>query len=185
LHLSPVMLWKVAEYVGAHLLAGLLTGIVAGLGARLVMKLVAVAYPDMASGFHLSGVLLLIVMGMMIALGVSLLYLMLKPLHPAFPHNNWWFGLFFLTLFGVPFFASNPADELFGPQAPLAIGLFTCLFLLSGYLLTVCTRYLENRLTPLSSRIAALLLLIPAGFGLWQLGTDWYGTLKEAFQLLR
>jgi len=134
-----------ADRFGAVLIGGLITGILAGILLRVIMKIIALAFPHMARGLTIGGILALMIIGMIFTLAISLYYALISPLLPY----KWWlkgliFGGTILIVFGIPFFFSNPDNDLFGPQAPLSIALFSLLFLFGGCSLAFCTKTIEN-----------------------------------------
>jgi hypothetical protein len=46
-----------------------------------------------------------------------------------------YFGLLSFLIYGIPLFLSNPNNELFGPQAPLGVSLFSALFFIGPLIL--------------------------------------------------
>jgi MFS family permease len=121
---------------GAAFIAAMVTGIVAGVMLRVIMGIIAAAFPELATGLSLSGVLFLLLTGMGFSLAGSIPFTLLEPIFPKkVLFKGLIFGSIHLLLYGIPFYLSNPGDELFGPQAPLAVLLFSMLFLMTGLLL--------------------------------------------------
>jgi len=126
--------------MGGSFLAAILTGIVSGLLLRLLMKIIAIAYPEMARGFTWLGTLSLINTGLVFCLSASLIFIILEFILPKWRlSKGLLFGCFMLIVYGTPFFLSNPDNDLFGPQAPLGIGLFCALFICGGILMAYFT----------------------------------------------
>lgn len=123
--------------LGIGFLAALITGIIAGLFSRIIMGIIAVAFPHMARGLTIEGVMALVVTGIGATLVNSMIYV---SVHRLLPKGWLKSGLAYngiaLILFAIPFFLSNPDNDLFGPQAPLGIGLFTALYLISALILS-------------------------------------------------
>lgn len=154
--------------LGIGFFSAVISGIISGLLLRLVMKLIAVVYPQLASGFTVEGTLLLVLLGIGFTLANSLIY--------TFIHHyllNGWvrkgliYGGLNVCIFGIPFFLSNPGNELFGPQAPLGITLFSILFLLGGLLLAMTVNLVTNWVNQAQGRrkfayVFCALLILPA-----------------------
>lgn len=177
-------LWHFVQCSGIVLLGGFISGFFTGIGSRIVMRIIALFFPHMASGIHLEGILLLLVMGIILSLGGSLFYLAFTHIKKFFLlQKPMCFGVFLLIFFGIPFFISNPGDELFGPQAPLAITLFTCLFVLSGYTLGVTVKWLDKKVNPLFAKISFFILIGPAIMGFYTLIESTIENLIKAIRL--
>jgi hypothetical protein len=136
---------RMARIVGIGFVAALFTGVVFGLLLRLVMGITAYFYPHMASGFHWSGTLLIVILGIAVTLANSILYTFF--FHRS--RKSWLvkgllFGLLLLIVYGTPLFLSNPNNELFGPQAALGIALFTASFFIGSVLLALLFEYLAK-----------------------------------------
>ncbi|MDN3019129.1 hypothetical protein PH210_23435 [Paenibacillus sp. BSR1-1] len=109
------------------------------------MKMIAVVFPHLASGFTFQGTFFLVILGLGFTLANSIIYTFI---HHYLP-NGWArkgliYGAMTLCIFGIPFFLSNPGNELFGPQASLGITLFSLLFLLGGLLLAMSVHLVTN-----------------------------------------
>jgi hypothetical protein len=76
------------------------------------------------------------------------------------------YGLITLFVYGIPFFLSNPDNDLFGPQAPLGIALFSILFIVGGLLLSFCFHIINSWAQPQRREkymyISFFVLIIPA-----------------------
>ncbi|WP_284035707.1 hypothetical protein [Neobacillus sp. 114] len=128
--------WKrIIRNFGISFMGALFTGILYGVLLRLVMGIIAFFFPHMASGFHLSGTLLLVVLGIAVTLANSILYtIIFQSSRTSLVRKGFYYGLLSLIIFGVPMFLSNPNNELFGPQAPLGISLFSVLFFIGAFI---------------------------------------------------
>ncbi|MBS4214845.1 hypothetical protein [Neobacillus rhizophilus] len=128
--------WKrIIRNFGISFMGALFTGILYGVLLRLVMGIIAFFFPHMASGFHLSGTLLLVVLGIAVTLANSILYtIIFQTSRMSLVRKGFYYGLLSLIIFGVPMFLSNPNNELFGPQAPLGISLFSVLFFIGAFI---------------------------------------------------
>jgi hypothetical protein len=133
--------FKIAQFIrhlGIGFFSAIITGILAGLFLRLLMKIIALVFPHMARGFTIEGTIALVLVGIGFSLANSMIYTFIHP----YLGKNWVqkglvYGFINLTVYGIPFFLSNPDNDLFGPQAPLGIILFSILFLLAGQLLAI------------------------------------------------
>ncbi|WP_144555051.1 hypothetical protein [Bacillus sp. X1(2014)] len=133
---------RTARMYGIGYIAALFTGVIFGLLLRLVMGMIAYFFPHLASGFHLSGTLLIVILGVAVTLANSIIYTFL--FHRS--RKSWvvkglLFGLFLLIIYGTPLFLSNPGNELFGPQAPLGIALFSVSFFIGSIILALLIEY--------------------------------------------
>ena len=136
---------RAARIFGIGYIAALFPGIIFGLLLRLVMGIIAYFFPHMASGFHLSGTLLIVFLGIAVTLANSICYTFI--FHRS--RKNWLvkgllFGLLLLIVYGTPLFLSNPNNELFGPQAPLGIALFSASFFIGSSLLALVIEYMSK-----------------------------------------
>ncbi|MEH6958008.1 hypothetical protein [Neobacillus drentensis] len=136
---------RAARIFGIGYIAALFPGIIFGLLLRLVMGIIANFFPNMASGFHLSGTLLIVFLGIAVTLANSICYTFI--FHRS--RKNWlvkglFFGLLLLIVYGTPLFLSNPNNELFGPQAPLGIALFSASFFIGSFLLALVFEYMSK-----------------------------------------
>ena len=141
----PILFARIAKNIGIGFFAAIVTGMITGLLLRIIMKIIAMAFPHMASGFTFEGTFALILMGMGFTLANSIIYMFV---HRYLPKRGVRKGLIYgclnLLIFGIPFFLSNPGNELFGPQAPLGITLFSLLFLMGGLLLALLVNLILN-----------------------------------------
>jgi hypothetical protein len=136
---------RAARIFGIGYIAALFPGIIFGLLLRLVMGIIAYFFPHMASGFHLSGTLLIVFLGIAVTLANSICYTFI--FHRS--RKSWLvkgllFGLLLLIVYGTPLFLSNPNNELFGPQAPLGIALFSASFFIGSSLLALVFEYMSK-----------------------------------------
>jgi hypothetical protein len=127
--------WKgLAKNMGIAFMAAFFIGILYGLLLRLVMGIIAFFYPHMASGFSISGTMLLVVLGVAVTLANSIVYTFtFQSSRMSWGRKGIYFGLLSLLIYGIPLFLSNPNNELFGPQAPLGITLFSLLFFIGSF----------------------------------------------------
>lgn len=136
---------RLVRQLGIGFMAAILPGIVFGLLLRLVMGIIAVFYPHMASGFSLSGTLMLVVLGIAVTLANTIVYTVIyQNSRKSWLWKGSTFGLLSLLIYGTPLFLSNPNNELFGPQAPLGVTLFSALFFMGALLLTYFIDLISN-----------------------------------------
>lgn len=131
--------------LGAAFLAAIFTGIISGILLRVLMKIVALVFPLMARGFTMEGMLTLLMTGVMFCLANSILYTFIENTLPT----SWFmkgalYGSFNLITYGIPFFLSNPDNDLFGAQAVLGVMLFSMLFITAGVLLAFSMEQIRN-----------------------------------------
>lgn len=136
---------RTIKLFGIGFIAAFFTGIIFGLLLRLVMGIIAYFFPHLASGFHWSGTLLIVILGIAVTLANSILYTFI--FHRS--RKSWLvkgllFGLLLLIVYGTPLFLSNPNNELFGPQAPLGIALFSASFFIGSVLLALLIEYIAK-----------------------------------------
>lgn len=164
---------------GISFAAALLSGLLFGVLLRVVMGIIALAYPEMASGFHWEALLMLTVLGMLFMLGNSLIFTFVMTILPGgWATRGLIYGIANTAVIGVPFFLSNPGGELFGPQAYLGISMFTLLFVWGGVSLSWTVDRLERwvavgrigriRLTYASFAV----LIVPAFIVLFGIGRE-------------
>ena len=65
---------RTAKRYGIGYIASLFTGLIFELLLRKVMGIIAYFFPPLASGFHLSGTLLIVILGIAVTLANSILY---------------------------------------------------------------------------------------------------------------
>lgn len=145
---------RTVKVFGIGFIAALFTGIIFGLLLRLVMGIIAYFYPHLASGFHWSGTLLIVLLGITVTLANSIVYTFI--FHRS--RKSWLvkgllFGLLLLIVYGTPLFLSNPNNELFGPQAPLGIALFSASFFIGSVLLALLIEYITKWFDQSNSRL--------------------------------
>jgi hypothetical protein len=124
---------NLSKKLGIGFIGALITGVICGLLLRIIMRIIAYAYPSLASGVSIQGVISLIGTGIGFCLASSILYTYVEQYLP----NHWVlkgsiFGIINLVLFGIPIL-NNP--DLQGDQAILTILLFSCVFIIGGLLL--------------------------------------------------
>ncbi|WHY69758.1 hypothetical protein [Neobacillus sp. SuZ13] len=159
---------RTAKMYGIGYIAALFTGVIFGLLLRLVMGIIAYFFPQLASGFHFSGTLLIVTLGIAVTLANSIIYTFL--FHRS--RKSWvvkglLFGLFLLIIYGTPLFLSNPGNELFGPQAPLGIALFSVSFFIGSVILALLIEYLtkwfdQSKVRLKLAYVSFVILSIPA-----------------------
>ncbi|SOC08693.1 hypothetical protein SAMN05880501_105124 [Ureibacillus xyleni] len=157
--------------MGIGFIAAVGAGFIVGVLLRLIMKIVAIIYPNLSTGFTFKGTFLLVLMGTGFTLAVSMLYMYCR----MYLARNWilsgmLYGFIVLCIFSYPFFFSDePNSELNGPQKPLGIILFSLLFIIGGLLLAKFVNIIENWVEKSTSRIkycyiAFCILIIPTLF---------------------
>jgi len=159
---------RMAKMYGTGYVAALLTGVIFGLLLRFVMGIIAFFFPQLASGFHFSGTLLIVTLGIAVTLANSIIYTFL--FHRS--RKSWvvkglLFALFLLIIYGTPLFLSNPGNELFGPQAPLGIALFSVSFFIGSVILALLIEYLtkwfdQSKVRLKLAYVSFVILSIPA-----------------------
>ncbi|HWL25147.1 hypothetical protein M3610_26505 [Neobacillus sp. MER 74] len=159
---------RTAKMFGIGYIAALFTGVIYGILLRLVMGIIAYFFPQLASGFHFSGTLLIVTLGIVVTLANSIVYTSL--FHRS--RKSWvvkglLFGLFLLIIYGIPLFMPNPNSELFGPQAPLGIALFSVSFFIGSVILALLFEYLSKWVDQSKGRlklayVSFVILSIPA-----------------------
>jgi hypothetical protein len=128
---------RLVRNLGIGFMAAIIPGIIFGLLLRLVMGIIAIFFPHMATGFTLTGTLMLVVLGIAVTLANSIVYtLIFQNSIKSWVWKGSTFGLVSLIIYGTPLFLSNPNNELFGPQAPLGVTLFSALFFIGALLIT-------------------------------------------------
>ncbi|MGE5703406.1 MAG: hypothetical protein ACM32O_12820 [Clostridia bacterium] len=154
--------------IGLTLLAGVFLGIFTGIAARLIMRIVAIVYPERFQGFTLEGTGILLLFGTGISLAMSLLFSVLKArLSRSWVKQGLIFGFLLLLCFGIPLFCLHADGELAGPQRLLGISLFLPLIVISSLLLAKVVHTLENKM-PSTKSVAMVhyasftLLILPA-----------------------
>ncbi|WP_462413014.1 hypothetical protein [Neobacillus sp. Marseille-QA0830] len=160
---ASVRFSKIASRFGVSFLAAIVTGLISGLLLRLIMKIIALAFPQMASGLTFMGTFMLVVVGIGFTLANSIIFTMIYSFLPKrWGRKGLLYGCINLVILGIPFFLSNPNNELFGPQAPLGIGLFSGLFIIGGFLLS----FFVHRMTNWFSQTRGRMILTYIIFGL-------------------
>jgi hypothetical protein len=127
---------SLAHKLGISFMAAVFAGIIFGLLLRLVMGIIAVFFPHLASGFTVGGTFLLVILGLAVTLANSIVYTVIfQKSRKSWVQKGLYFGLFSFLIYGIPLFLSNPNNELFGPQAPLGVSLFSALFFIEALIL--------------------------------------------------
>lgn len=159
---------RISKNLGIGFVAAVFTGTVSGLFLRLIMKIVAIVFPHMAGGFTFEGTFALLLLGIGFTLANSIVFTFtLHYLPKKWLHKGVVYGCISLVIYGIPFFLSNPDNDLFGPQAPLGIFLFSILFIGAGILLALLVNRVTNWVNQSKSRLKYIylvfaLLIIPA-----------------------
>lgn len=136
---------RTVKLFGIGFIAAFFTGIIFGLLLRLVMGIIAYFFPHLASGFHWSGTLLIVILGIAVTLANSILYTFIfHRSRKIWLVKGLLFGLLLLIVYGTPLFLSNPNNELFGPQAPLGIALFSASFFIGSVFLATLMEYIAK-----------------------------------------
>lgn len=157
-----------ARNFGISFMAAIFTGIIFGLLLRLVMGIIAYFFPHMASGFSFSGTFIILVVGIAGTLANSIVYtLVFQSSSKSWVRKGFYYGVVSLIIYGIPLFLSNPNNELFGPQAPLGIGLFSGLFFAGAFLLAFFIELVTNWIDRSKRRVklayvSFAILVIPA-----------------------
>jgi hypothetical protein len=161
--------WKrLIRNSGISLMSAIFVGIIFGLLLRLVMGIIAFFFPHMASGFSISGTMLLVVLGIAITLANSIVYtLIFQSSRRSWSRKGLYFGLLCYFIYGIPLFLSNPNNELFGPQAPLGVTLFSLLFFIGSYGLAFTVEWITQWLDRSNTRqklayICFAIFILPA-----------------------
>jgi hypothetical protein len=165
--------------------------VIFGLLLRLVMGIIAFFYPHMASGFTFTGTAMLVILGVAGTLANSILYtLFYQNSSKSWFRTGSSYGLMSLIIYGIPLFLSNPNNELFGPQAPLGISLFSALFFIGAYMLAfsvgVMTKWIDQSNRRLKwAYIGFVIFFIPATFMLGNILAEvFYEMLPKIFDNL-
>ncbi|PAE38023.1 hypothetical protein [Bacillus sp. 7884-1] len=126
----------------------------------------AIAFPELASGVTIEGVLQLLGTGIGSCLAISFLFILVEMYLP----HHWFkkgflFGIMILAIYGTPIL-TNPGTELTGFQAMLTIILFSCVFITGGLLMAYCfckvDRWVRSRHYEKVLYISFLVFFIPA-----------------------
>lgn len=164
---------------GISFAAAIGSGLLFGVLLRVVMGVIALAFPEMASGFHWEALLMLTVLGMLFTLGNSLIFTCAMAILPdGWAPRGLVYGVANAVVIGVPFFLSNPGGELFGPQAYLGITLFTLLFVWGGVSLSWAVDRVERwvavgRIGRIRLAYASfIVLIVPAFIVLFGVGRE-------------
>ncbi|WP_163103034.1 hypothetical protein [Peribacillus alkalitolerans] len=153
-----------SKKLGIGFIGALITGVICGFLLRIIMRIIALAYPSLGSGVSIQGVISLIGTGISFCLASSILYTYVAPYLP----NHWVmkgsiFGIINLVFFGIPIL-NNP--DLQGDQAILTIILFSCVFITGGLLLAyTCWKistFSQNRNHNKIWHVSFIVFVIPA-----------------------
>ncbi len=167
--------------IGIIFAAALLSGLLFGVLLRVVMGIIALAFPELASGFHWEALLMLTVVGMVFTLGNSLIFAIVMSILPGgWATRGLIYGVANTCVIGIPFFLSNPGGELFGPQAFLGVSLFTLLFVWGGVSLSWTVDKLERWVAVGQlgrirlAYVSFIVLVIPAFIVLFEIGREMF-----------
>ncbi|WP_160723668.1 hypothetical protein [Bacillus sp. USDA818B3_A] len=164
----PIRLTRIASKLGIGFFSAVITGFLSGLLLRFIMKIIAVVFPEMAGGFTFQGTFALVILGIGFSLANSMIFMGIHDLLPKkWIGKGLVYGCFNLCVYGIPFFLSNPDQDLFGPQAPLGITLFSILFIIGGLLLAMSVHFVTIWIEQSNGRrkstyVFFVLLIIPA-----------------------
>lgn len=154
--------------LGISFMAAIFAGIIFGLLLRLFMGIIAVFFPHLATGFTVGGTVILVILGVAVTLANSIVYTVIfQKSRKSWVQKGLYFGLFSFLIYGIPLFLSNPNDELFGPQAPLGVSLFSALFFIGAlhlvFFIDTISRWVEhsNRRMRLAY-VSFALIVVPA-----------------------
>jgi hypothetical protein len=159
---------RIIQNLGIGFMAAVFAGIIFGLLLRLVMGIIAVFFPLLATGFTVGGTLMLVILGIAVTLANSIVYTVIfQKSRKSWVQKSLYFGLFSLLIYGIPLFLSNPNNELFGPQAPLGVSLFSVLFIIGAlilvYFINIISRWVDHSHRRLRlSYVSFAFLVIPA-----------------------
>jgi hypothetical protein len=159
---------RIIRNLGIGFMAAVFAGFIFGLLLRLVMGIIAVFFPHLASGFTVGGTLMLVILGIAVTLANSIVYTtFFQRSRKSLVQKGLYFGLLSLLIYGTPLFLSNPNNELFGPQAPLGVALFSALFFIGAlilvYFIDKISKWVDHSHRRLRlSYVSFALLVIPA-----------------------
>ena len=159
---------RIIRILGIGFMAAVFAGIIFGLLLRLVMGIIAMFFPHLATGFTVGGTLMLVILGIAVTLANSIVYTaFFQKSRKRWVQKGLYFGLLSLLIYGTPLFLSNPNNELFGPQAPLGVSLFSVLFIIGAlilvYFIDKISRWVVHSHRRMSlSYVSFALLVIPA-----------------------
>lgn len=130
---------------GVSFAAAIVTGLFFGFLLRVVMKIIALAHPELSSGFHWEATLSIALLGVGFTLANSVIFALVERLLPAsWLAKGFSYGVLNLIVYGIPFFLSNPGGELFGSQAYVGVPLFSLVFVGGGIALAGCIRLIDE-----------------------------------------
>ncbi|WP_123042606.1 hypothetical protein [Cohnella candidum] len=177
--------------LGSALTAALPTGILFGILLRLNMRIIALARPEMASGFHWSSTLMIIMVGTGMTLASAIVYAIIGSRLPVRQvRRAAAYGAVNLLLFGAPFLLSNPSGELFGSQAAFGVPLFAAGFFLQGMAIAAFAGKVERWANSRQSgrfrllQAAGIVLAIPALVMLGAIVYEYYTEMLPALRQL-
>jgi len=125
------------EKAGISLAAAVPAGLLTGILLRIDMALIAIAYPKLATGFHWTSTLFIILgPGLGATLTNAVIFSLLRRWLPVNRRSLVTvYAMFTLLAYGGPLLLSNPGGELFGPQAVLGVPLFALTYAANGAML--------------------------------------------------
>ncbi len=134
---------------GTSFAAAMITGVILGFMLRGVMRFIAMANPELSSGFHWEATLLIALIGVAFTLANSVIYTVVERLLPRRRAvKGFVYGFINLVVYGIPFLLSNPGGELFGPQVYVGVLLFSLVFVIGGVMLAwfvdLVERWVDN-----------------------------------------
>ena len=182
-----VRLLEIAREFGVSFMAALITGILFGLLLRLAMKIIAIFFPFLATGFTVEGTLIIIFVGIAGTLAFSIVFtLIFQNSTKGWGSKGLLYGGGIFLVYGIPLFLSNTNLELFGPQAPLGIVLFGLLIIIGPVILSFFIDRISYWVNQLNSRrkfayISFIIFSIPATIMLVNIIAEFfYEILPEA-----
>lgn len=171
---------EIARDFGVSFMAALITGILFGLLLRLAMKVIAIFFPFLATGFTVVGTLIIIFIGIAGTLAFSIVFtLIFQNSTKGWGSKGLLYGAGIFIVYGIPLFLSNVNNELFGPQAPLGIVLFGLLIIIGPVILSYFIDRISYWVNQLNSRrkfayISFIIFSIPATIMLINIITEFF-----------
>lgn len=176
---------EIGKRMGVAFIAATATGMVCGILLRIIMRIIAIAFPELAGGVTFEGVISLIGTGIGFCLATSILFILVESYLP----HHWFkkgvlFGIMTLAIFGTPIL-HNPSNGLDRFQEIITIILFSCVFITGGLLMTyafgIVNKWVRSRRYEKVLYISFFVLIIPA---LFLLGEMTIGVFKEMAVLI-